>query len=180
MKEDPPEIVKWEKKRSVRKSRPLHLASPKHLCVRVAAAGFVTLSFPIFIFFPSTWPTIPSRQFLLFSPGSQSCPCPVDLPCRRVTVFSRGWWWWPTVWRLWRCRRRTGWPAGWGAGSPPYWPTSRRAPLYDTPPAGGTHWPPGASRKNVLHLALVSWETARPFLSQLSGFSLSMAQNCRV
>ncbi len=87
MKEDPPEIVKWEKKRSVRKSRPLHSASPKHLCVQLDSSPFL---FPSSSFFPSTWPTIPSRQFLLFSPGSQSCPARWTCPAGGSLFFLAG------------------------------------------------------------------------------------------
>ncbi len=150
MKEDPPEIVKWEKKRSVRKKQ----AAPfgfSQTSLRPAGIRHPFFSH-LHLFFH-----LPDQRFPAVSFCSFLQVLSLLRPCAGGSLFfSRGWWWWPTVWRLWRCRRRTGWPAGWGAGSPPYWPTSRRAPLYDTPPAGGTHWPPGASRKNVLHLALVS------------------------
>lgn len=71
-----------------------------------------------------------------------------------VTVFFHGWWWWPAAWPPWQCRRRTVWPAAWGAGSPPRGPPAQVGLPYGTPPAAGRRWRPTSAGSSGLHPAL--------------------------
>lgn len=93
-------------------------------------------------------PEAPSHPTL-----NRTCTDPLSFFCR-VTVSSHEWWLWPVAWQPWRCRRRTGWPAEWEAGSLLQERQAPKAPPYGTPPAVARHWKPTGGENSGLHPVL--------------------------
>lgn len=114
----------------------------------------IVLSF--FISFPETppFPLGPSMHWSVFFALFPLFPC-----ICRITVSSHVWWLWPVALLPWQCRRRTGWPAGWGAGSPPWGPRALKVRPYDTPPATVRHWKPTGGGRSGRRLVLDAKET---------------------
>lgn len=76
-------------------------------------------------------------------------PQPLCLCC--ITVSSHELWWWPVAWQPWQCRRRTEWPAEWGAGSLLQGLQALRELPYNIPPATVMHWKPTGGGSSGLH-----------------------------
>lgn len=119
---------------------------------------FLTLHLVVWSYSPPT--PCPSLFLPLLEAPSHptlNCTCtdPLSFFCQ-VTVSSHEWWLWPVAWQPWRCRRRTGWPAEWEAGSLLQERQAPKAPPYGTPPAVVRHWKPTGGENSGLHPVLVA------------------------
>lgn len=129
-----------------------------HVSLAPPSRQFLTLHPVVWSYSPPTpcpslflpLPEAPSHPTL-----NRTCTDPLSFFCR-VTVSSHEWWLWPVAWQPWQCRRRTGWPAEWEAGSLLQERQAPKAPPYGTPPAVARHWKPTGGENSGLHPVLVA------------------------